>query len=103
MDRERRAPRNQRGMATVEVALVLPLALAMLLGVFTGGNAYFQKISLVDAARDGARYGASLKVPTTGLNDWKSLVASRVVSLAGGQVTASQVCVDLVRTTGSNT
>jgi Flp pilus assembly protein TadG len=90
-------------MATVEVALVLPLALAMLLGVFTGGNAYFQKISLVDAARDGARYGASLKVPPTGVNDWKSLVASRVVSLAGGQVTASQVCVDLVRPTGSNT
>ncbi len=85
--------------------MVLPLAFAMLLGVFTGGHAYFQKISLVDAAREGARYGASLKVATTpsGASDWQQAVKDRVAALSGGQVTASEVCAQLVRPTGSNT
>ncbi len=83
--------------------MVLPLAFALLLGVFTGGHAYFQKISLVDAAREGARYGASLKLTPTGVNEWREAVKSRVVGLSGGQVTASQVCAELVKPTGSNT
>ncbi len=89
----------------VEVAMVLPLAFAMLLGVFTGGHAYFQKISLVDAAREGARYGASLKVAPTpsGAGDWQQAVKDRVAALSGGQITASEVCAQLVRPTGSNT
>jgi len=87
----------------VELALVLPLAMALLLGIFTGGNAYFRKISLVDAARDGARYGASLKVPVGGINAWKAAVAGRVAELSGGEVAAIDVCADLVVPTGLNT
>ena len=87
----------------VEMAMVAPLAIALLLGILTGGHAYFQKISLVDAARDGARYGASLKVPPGGIADWRQAVRNRVASLSGGQVTAAQVCADLVTPTGSNT
>ena len=82
---------------------MLPLAFSLLLGVFTGGHAYFQKISLVDAAREGARYGASLKLTSTGVNDWRQAVKNRVAALSGGQVTASQVCAELVKPTGSNT
>ena len=95
--------RDQRGNSMVEFALVAPLVLAMLLGIFTGGNAYFQKISLVDAARDGARYGASLKVPTGGIAAWKQSVMDRVAQLSGGQLTSADVCADLVTPTGSNT
>jgi Flp pilus assembly protein TadG len=87
----------------VEIAIVLPLAMAMLLGIFTGGAAYFTKISMVDAARDGARYGASLKVPVGGLNAWRQAVKDRVVELAGGQIVAADVCADLVVPTGTNT
>ena len=103
MDHRVSVQRNERGTALVEMAMVLPLAFALLLGVFTGGHAYFQKISLVDAARDGARYGASLKVPPAGVNEWRQAVKNRVVGLAGGQVTASEVCAELVTPTGSNT
>lgn len=103
MDRRARGQRNERGTAMVELALVLPLALSMLLGTFTGGQAYFQKISLVDAARDGARYGVSLKVPPGGISDWRQAVRDRVAALSGGEVTAAQVCADLVTPTGSNT
>jgi len=93
---------DQRGNALVEMAMVLPLAMAMLLGIFTGGNAYFQKISMVDAARDGARYGASLKVPVGGITAWRQAVQDRVVQLAGGQLVAADVCADLVVPTGVN-
>ena len=83
--------------------MVLPLAFCLLLGVLTGGHAYFQKISLVDAAREGARYGASLKLTPVGVNGWRQAVKNRVAALSGGQVTASQVCAELVKPTGSDT
>ena len=89
----------------MELALVLPLVMALLLGIFTGGAAYFRKISLVDAARDGARYGASLKHDTAsgGLATWRQRVKDRVAELSGGQVTAAEVCAELVTPTGSDT
>ena len=94
---------DQRGSGLVEMALVAPLAISLMLGILTGGNAYFQKISLVDAARDGARYGASLKIAPGGIADWRQAVRNRVATLSGGQVTADQVCADLVTPTGSDT
>ena len=103
MDRHGGVRRNERGTALVEFALVLPLAISLMLGTFTGGQAYFQKISLVDATRDGARYGASLKIPTGGIADWRQAVRTRVAQLSGGQVSASQVCAQLVTPTGSDT
>ena len=87
----------------VETALVLPLAVALMLAVLTGGNAYYKKISLVDAVREGARFGASIKVPAGGIGAWRTAVQDRVVELAGGQLTAADVCTDLVVPTGVNT
>ncbi len=103
MNHRCRMERTDRGTALVEMAMVLPLAFALLLGVLTGGHAYFQKISLVDAAREGARYGASLKVPPAGINEWRQAVRDRVAALSGGQLGASDVCAELVTPTGSNT
>jgi Flp pilus assembly protein TadG len=96
---------DERGTGLVELALILPLIMALLLGIFTGGSAYFQKISLVDAAREGARYGASLKSDVTGggLATWTLNVQNRVVALSGGQVTAADVCAALVKPTGADT
>jgi hypothetical protein len=87
----------------VETAIVLPLVMALLLGIFTGASAYSTKIGLVDAARDGARYGASLKVPTGGLASWRLSVRNRVVQLSDGGISAADVCADLVVPTGSDT
>lgn len=96
--------RGERGTAFVELAIVLPLLFALLLGIFTGGAAYFRKISLVDAAREGARYGASLRTDAAagGLATWRQNVKDRVVQISGGQLTAADVCVDLVTPTGGN-
>lgn len=89
----------------VELALLLPVVMAILLGAFTSGVAYFQKISLADSVREGARYGASLKYDGTaaGKLAWVSQVRERVVEMSGGQVSAGDVCVALVTPTGSNT
>lgn len=93
---------GEDGTGLVETAMVLPLVMAMMIGMFTGGNAYFQKISLADAAREGARYGASLKVPVGGVTAWRQTVKDRVVQLSGGQVVAGEICADLVVPTGTN-
>ena len=50
-----RAPRGDRGAAAVEFALVLPLLIAMILGMIDFGRAYNQQITLTQLAREGAR------------------------------------------------
>ena len=103
MNPQRHLMRNERGAALVEFALLLPLVMAILLGTVTGGYAYFQKISLVDAAREGARYGASMKHDGTsaGIASLEASVKLRVVQLSSGQLQATDVCVKLVTPTST--
>lgn len=46
---------SDRGAAAVEMALVLPVLLMLLVGIVEFGQAYYTKIALTSAARDGAR------------------------------------------------
>lgn len=85
----------------VELALILPIVAALLLGTITGGIAYFRKVTVLDATREGARYGASLKVSDNAT--WVADVQARVAQVSGGLITASQVCAALVQPTGSET
>lgn len=82
----------------LEFALVMPLLMSLVLGIYTGGQAYTNKIGLVEAVREGARYGASLPMGTgTGaLTNWKDAVRNRVVDASGGDVKAADVCVEWV-------
>lgn len=56
----RRVERGERGAALVEFALVFPVFMTLVLGMFSGGMAYNRKNTLINAAREGARYGATL-------------------------------------------
>jgi Flp pilus assembly protein TadG len=51
----RPATRRRRGQALVEFALVLPLLLLLLVGLFDLGRAVFAYNTLTNAAREGAR------------------------------------------------
>lgn len=84
--------------------MVLPLFLALVLGIFTGGHAYSDKISLMEAVREGARYGASLPLGTgpTAVTSWETGVRNRLVEASGGEVAAGDVCVKLVLPTGGS-
>jgi TadE-like protein len=98
----RRRRRNEQGAVFLEFALVLPLLFSLLLGIFTGGQAYGDKISLVEAVREGARYGASLPVGTgaSAVTTWESAVKSRVVSASNGGLATGDVCVKFALPSG---
>lgn len=49
---------RERGAAAVEFALVVPILIALVLGIADFGRAYLMQSTLSMAAREGARYGA---------------------------------------------
>jgi len=51
---------DERGVAMIEMAVVLPVLLAIGLGVIEFGNAIYSKHLITNGVRDGARYAAGL-------------------------------------------
>jgi Flp pilus assembly protein TadG len=92
-----RAP--ERGSALVEFSLVMPIVVSLLLGLVTGGIAYNKKIAITDAVRGASRYGATLADSST----FATSVRDRLVTLSAGELTGSDVCVELVRAGSPNT
>lgn len=78
---------RERGAAAVETAIILPVVLMVALGMFYGGLAYNQKISLTQAAREAARYGATL-YPELGMSGWLTSVRERAMDSAFGDLDA---------------
>ena len=92
--RRRSLRRSARGVAALEFALVLPLLVMLLLGIVTAGMAWSRGISLTDAVREGARFGATgdATVPPT----WAGDVIARVrTSQIDDPAQTSAVCVQL--------
>lgn len=85
---------RDRGAAAVEFALVMAPLIMLLLGLTTAGLAYNDSISMTNAVREGARFGATTKLD---LSTWGSTVQSRTAELAFGNLTAAQVCVTLTK------
>jgi len=56
--------RNEFGAAAVEFAIIAPLFFMITFGMITGAIAFNQKNQLTHAAREGARYGATLSLGT---------------------------------------
>ncbi len=56
-----------RSQSLVELALALPLLLIILVGVLDLGRVYFAYMTVVNASREGARYGATKPTDTTGI------------------------------------
>jgi len=54
-----REERGQKGQSLAELAVVLPLLLLILLGLIDLGRVFHAFIVVENAAREGARYGAS--------------------------------------------
>jgi Flp pilus assembly protein TadG len=50
---------GERGSNIIEAALVIPLLLMLLASVVDLGRAYFTYITIIDVAREGARYGSN--------------------------------------------
>jgi Flp pilus assembly protein TadG len=99
--------RDERAAAMVEFALLLPVFVMLALGILTGAIVVNRKIDLSHAAREGARYGATVAltqcdVPANcGGRTWAQLVRDVAVQRSFNDVTAANVCVALVDGSGS--
>ncbi len=97
--------RDESGASLVEFALVLPVFMMLLLGMLTGGLAYSRKLSIAQATRESARYGATLPITAaTPTDTWLDRVAAVAVTSSDGELEASRpgqtVCVAYVPATG---
>ncbi|MGH9003083.1 MAG: TadE/TadG family type IV pilus assembly protein, partial [Acidimicrobiia bacterium] len=72
---------------------IMPVLASLLLGTVTGGAAYYQKITMTDAVREGSRFGATL----SDSSDFATSVRDRTVQLSTGELANGQVCIQLVR------
>ena len=94
--------KREDGAVLMELVVIVPVLLALVLGIMTGGEAYSTKIAVVEAVREGARYGASLQLGTglTAVAEFETRVRNRVISSSAGKLTSADVCVRLVLPTG---
>jgi Flp pilus assembly protein TadG len=58
---------RERGANLIEAALVDPLLLMLLATVIDLGRAYFSYITIINAAREGARYGVAHPTDTSAI------------------------------------
>jgi Flp pilus assembly protein TadG len=93
--------RDERGATLVEFVIVLPILAALVLGIMSFGTAHAQRLALTNAAREGARYGATLPVSAP---NWLQTVSDVTVASATGELDAGvagrSVCVALNSGTG---
>lgn len=95
---------RERGAVVVEFALVLPILVALLLGVTTAGLAYNKKLNMTYATREGARFGATVPPSQSWTSGtWASNVRDLVVARSGGDLDAAAVCVSLVVSSSATT
>lgn len=92
--------RSDTGASLVEFALVLPIFMALVLAMFTGGLAYTVRQAITQGAREAARAGAT--TPVTGsVNSWLDDVAAVAERSADGELAATEtgqyLCVALIR------
>ncbi|MDX1623558.1 MAG: TadE/TadG family type IV pilus assembly protein [Gemmatimonadota bacterium] len=71
--------RGDRGQSLVEFAIVLPILLALVVGIFEFGRSWNVYQVLTNSAREGARLGV---IPTTSEAEVRSTVESYLVSAA---------------------
>ena len=97
--------REEQGAQLVEFAFVLPLLLVILMGIITGGIAFNRNISVDNAARESARYGATLPVES-GMHTWLNDVADVAIRSASGDlddgIQGRAVCVAYVYPDGGD-
>lgn len=88
----------------MEFAFILPVLLSLLFGIITGGIAFSRNIAVDNAAREAARYGATL--PVDSMSDWLNTVADVAIGSATGDLDdgdpGRSVCVAYVHPDGGD-
>jgi len=97
--RSRRRPRT-RGQALVEFALVLPAFLLVLSGILDFGFLLYSRMTVISAAREGARQAIIASDPTTIPGVAQGKVLSMSTGLVVGNIGVKTACV-AIATSGS--
>jgi hypothetical protein len=84
--------RKEHGQSLVEFALLLPILLIILAGVFDLGRAYYGYVVITDAAAEGAAYGSSHPNDTAG-------IIARAVAASTGLVEVNPGYVEIIKPT----
>ena len=87
-----RLKNDQRGTALIELAVVLPVLLAICLGVFEFGNAIYGRHLIENGVRDGARYAAGLPHSTVAEINTATTYAENIAltgAISGGSLRVS--------------
>ena len=99
--------KGDSGAVLIEFAITFPLLVVLLLGMFTGGLAWNQKLAATNGVREGSRFGATLAVTSSSctagsgtLNCWLKQVAD-ITQLSsegelGSTVASRRICVAYV-------
>lgn len=83
----RRFTSCDKGASAVEFALIAPVVIMLIMGIFTGGLAYNQKITLTSASREAVRYAATVPTGSSSVTtSWLDSVASRAILSANGEL-----------------
>lgn len=101
--RDRLRARPESGAVAVEFALVLPILVMLVFGIFTTGLAYSDHLAVTNAVREGARLGAAIKLDTASPSTWANSVQTRVHQVyfnTASSFPLSDICVQLVDSTG---
>lgn len=61
--------RRERGQSLVEVATSLVFLLILLAGIVDTGRALYMRVSMLDAAEEGAMYGAGIPSDVSGIEN----------------------------------
>lgn len=85
-----RAARSRRGAAAVEFALLLPLFVTIIFGIFDYGLAMFRKMELVAAARSGAQMAILNPTDTTAITS--ATISSAETDISSSDVSTSTSC-----------
>ena len=97
-------PRDERGAALIEAALVFILLVALLLGTVSAGIAYGRFNALQAAAREASRFGATLPVNgsvDSWLDEVRDVAKAAAVGELGGSIPGQYVCVALLGPPGT--
>jgi Flp pilus assembly protein TadG len=84
---------SQRGQASVELALSLPLLLMMFLMVVETGRAFYIAISVSNAARAGVQYGSQNLTTAADNAGMVTAATNDAPNISGMTVTATHFCV----------
>ena len=82
--------RNDRGAAVVEFAIVMPLLVALLVGIAEFGRAYYVQTTLSGAAREGVRVMALKDSPSAAKS--AAISAAEPLAIAAGQIAVPANC-----------